>query len=209
MSATVVPAHAPRFERGYTYLVLMVFLAVLALAAALTVELVQTSCRREAEAELLAIGKEFERAFASYYRQSGPGQRQYPERLEDLLRDPRVPGVRRHLRRLYVDPVSGQPWRTVAAPQGGIMAVHSSSEERPFKEYWPSLALPPLAAGSLSAAPASLPALVRTPAASAPQATDPLPPASSYAQWRFGYDPAAERARHIILPSQPAASAAR
>ncbi len=103
------------------------------LASALTFEIAHTSARRTAETELLAIGKEFERAFASYCRQGAAGGPRFPGSLDDLTRDPRVLGIRRHLRRVYVDPLTRGAWGTVSAPGGGIMAVYSTSEDQPFQ----------------------------------------------------------------------------
>jgi hypothetical protein len=39
----------------------------------------------------------------------------------------------RYLRKLYPDPITGQEWVIVKAPDGGILGVHSASEEAPFK----------------------------------------------------------------------------
>ena len=187
--------HCAAPQRGYTYIVVLVMLAVLSLASALTLQVAETSARRSAEAELIAVGKEFERAFASYYRQSPVGTRRFPERLEDLLRDPRLPGVKRHLRRVYMDPLTGQAWQTVPAPGGGIMAIYSDAPGRPYRgEIGPLLAVPPVGAASAVDTAASQPV--------------------SYADWRFGYDPRADLGvrRNIILPAplgtQPRASAA-
>lgn len=181
-----------RVQQGYTYVAVMILLAVLSLASALTLEVAQTSAQRSGEAELIAIGKEFERAFASYYRQSPNGTRRYPERLEDLVRDPRLPGVKRHLRKVYPDPMGGQEaWGTVPAPGGGIMAVYSKAPGQPFREDL-----------LLAIAPPQLPA-----AASAPDA--PASQAMSYAEWRFGYDPAAElRSRGTVIQPTPTPPAA-
>ncbi len=165
---------------GYTYVGVLVLLAVISLAAGLTLETADAGARRSAEADLLAIGKEFERAFASYYRQSPPGGLRFPQRLEDLTRDPRLAATRRHLRRVYMDPMSGGAWGTVEAPGGGIMAVYSTAPGQPYRSAV-ALALAPAAASA---------------------------PASSYAEWRFGYDPASEATSRvpIIRPSPPASS---
>lgn len=170
-----------RAARGYTYIVVLVLLAVLSAAAALTLEVADTLARRTAEAELLGVGREFERAFASYYRQSPANARRFPERLEDLTRDPRAAGVRRHLRRVYVDPVTGGDWGTVPAPGGGIMAVYSRAADPPFR-------LPPAALAMGLPASAAAPDAVQT-----------------YADWRFGYDPATDlRNRSNIIRPTPA-----
>lgn len=172
-----------RAQDGFTYVVVLVLLAVVALASALTFEVAHTSARRAAEAELLAIGKEFERAFASYYQQgaAGGGPR-FPSSLDELTRDPRVPGIRRHLRRVYVDPLTGGAWGTVPAPGGGIMAVYSTSEDQPFREdIGPLLALPLASIASDAGK------------------------TNRYADWRFGYDPMAAVGRPVTqkLPVTP------
>jgi hypothetical protein len=83
------------------------------------------------EAELLFVGNQYRRAIQRYYL-TGP-QRQYPRSLEDLLKDPRQPATVRYLRKLYPDPITGNEWVLIKAPDGGILGVHSASEEKPFK----------------------------------------------------------------------------
>jgi len=117
--------------RGFTYLTVLFMVAVLAGGLALTGEVWHTSAAREKEAELLFVGHQYRKAIERYYL-SGP-QRQYPRELEHLLKDPRRPGAERYLRRLYPDPVTGQPFALLKAPDGGILGVHSSSEEQPLK----------------------------------------------------------------------------
>ena len=39
----------------------------------------------------------------------------------------------RYLRRLQPDPITGKEWALVKAPDGGILGVHSASEDTPFK----------------------------------------------------------------------------
>lgn len=121
-----------RGNGGFTYLGLMLAIAVSSAALAAGVEVWHTALKREKERELLFVGDQFRRAIELYYR-AAPG-RKYPLSLEDLLKDPRQPGVRRYLRRLYRDPVSGKAeWGLIMAPGGGIMGVHSLSEEAPLK----------------------------------------------------------------------------
>lgn len=121
-----------RGARGYTYLGVLLLVLVTSAGAATLGPLWSTAVQRERERELLAIGDEFRRAIGSYRALAVNGRREYPRTLDDLLRDPRVPGVRRHLRRVYADPVTGQPaWGLIAAPEGGIMGVHSLSQRAP------------------------------------------------------------------------------
>lgn len=195
MAARIGRTVGPGGQGGYTYLVLMVLLAVMALGAALTLEVVQTRVAREREARLLAVGHEFEQAFSTYFRLTPVGQSPYPRRLEDLLRDPRYPGVRRHLRRIYADPLDAQrAWGLVAAPGGGIMGVYSLAPGKPLREDPGPLSLPILPIGGIEGStpfstPFTQPAMPATLRAMPPIAI------TSYAQWRFGYDPQVELAR--------------
>jgi type II secretory pathway pseudopilin PulG len=130
------PCHAgvARREAGFTYLGLLILVAILALAASATLTLGSIVQRREAEQRLLEVGAAYRQAIASYLNSSPAGDRRYPGTLADLLRDPRYPGVRRHLRQLYPDPITGKnEWGLVGAPGGGIMGVHSLSNAKPIK----------------------------------------------------------------------------
>jgi type II secretory pathway pseudopilin PulG len=118
---------------GYTYVGLLVLLAIMSLTAALTVNAASLLQQRANEEELLFIGRQFAAAFRSYYESSPAGNRQFPTRLDDLLKDPRYPGIKRHLRRIYPDPMTSQAWAVVVAPGGGIMGIHSKSERAPLK----------------------------------------------------------------------------
>lgn len=98
---------------------------------ALIGEVWHTAAAREKETELLYVGNQYRRAIERYYL-SGP--QQFPRTRDDLLKDPRKPGTERYLRRLYPDPLSGRDeWGIVKGPDGGIMGVHSLSNEKPLK----------------------------------------------------------------------------
>ncbi len=121
-------------QSGFTYAGLLFFVFVIALSSLVVVQTASLVARRAAEQELLFIGREFSIAFRTYYLNTPAGQRPFPNSLQDLLRDTRTPEVSRHLRRLYADPLTGESkWGLVEAPQGGIMGVHSLSQERPIK----------------------------------------------------------------------------
>lgn len=120
-------------QRGFTYVWLLVAVAVMAAGLAAIGEVAATAAKREREAELLFVGDEFARAIAEYHA-SSPGAPQYPQKLEELLADNRYPNARRYLRRVYRDPMTGRAdWGLVRGPGGGIVAVHSQSIERPLK----------------------------------------------------------------------------
>jgi type II secretory pathway pseudopilin PulG len=108
--------------------------AFLGVALAGAGQLWATERQRQKERELLTIGEEFSRAIESYY-QSSPGLvKTYPRKLEDLLLDGRFLFVKRHMRQVYVDPMTGtRDWRLVMSPDGGVQGVASMSEKAPIK----------------------------------------------------------------------------
>jgi type II secretory pathway pseudopilin PulG len=119
--------------RGFAYLSLLVVLAVLTVSAA-AVSTGHTIDRRHAEQALLVTGEELRVAIASYRAAGGNNAMSGPKALSDLLRDSRVPGVRRHLRRIPPDPLTGvASWGVVRDPLGGIAAVYSLAPGQPVK----------------------------------------------------------------------------
>ena len=121
-------------QRGFTYLGMLVIVALMGFGLAAFGELYSHAAQREKERELLFIGSQFRDAIASYYNKS-PGAKVYPKKLEDLVEDKRFPMPQHHLRRVYSDPMTGSAeWGLVEMPGGGgIMGVHSLSEETPIK----------------------------------------------------------------------------
>lgn len=121
-------AHA----NGVALLGLLALVAVIGATSAASLRLGAAMHRRAAERELLFVGLEFQRALASYAAMAPAGAPRTPRTLDDLLRDRRVPMLQRHLRRVYRDPITGQPtWGLIRGPEGGIVAVHSLSQAAP------------------------------------------------------------------------------
>lgn len=110
-------------EAGYTYVAILAVLAAMAVAAQATSIPAESERIRDAEAELLFRGEAYRAAVASYWEAGGA--RRLPTGLGDLLDDPREPG-RRHIRRLYDDPL-GEGWTLIRGADGGIAGVASSS----------------------------------------------------------------------------------
>ena len=124
-----------RRERGITYLGLLLAVALTSGALAAGSAVWSHQQRREREKQLLWAGDQIRRALVAYAATGADaaGQR-FPARLEDLLEDNRSLLPRRHLRRLYHDPIThGQPWGLVRDERGGIVAVFSSSDAVPIK----------------------------------------------------------------------------
>ena len=145
---------------GFTYLGVLFVIALMSAALAAIAIVWSTYSKREREAELLFIGGEFRDAITRYIA-STPGAAQFPMTLEELIEDKRFPYVRRHLRKIYVDPMTRKTeWGLVQVPGGGIVGVYSLSDDAPISE--------PVLPGQVSAA----------------------APAQKYSDWKFVIDPA-------------------
>ncbi|MGA8148515.1 MAG: type II secretion system protein [Gallionellaceae bacterium] len=122
-------------EAGFTYLGLLILLAIMGIVSAVAVQVGVVMHRRAAEEALLNVGSEFSRALESYRRATPAGQPDEPSTLQDLLRDPRFPGVVRHLRKLYYDPITGQQdWGIQREEESKqIVGVFSLSDAKPIK----------------------------------------------------------------------------
>ena len=101
------PVPAFLLQRGFTYLGVLVIVALMGFGLAAFGELYSHAAQREKERELLFVGDQFRNAIASYYNKS-PGAKVYPRKLEDLLEDTRFPMPQHHLRRVYNDPMTGK-----------------------------------------------------------------------------------------------------
>jgi len=124
-----------RSARGFGYVGLLIVVALTAAGTAAVLGAGVQQQRRDGEATLLAIGAEFRRALVSYAAATPLGQPDAPRELAELLRDPRYPGVRRHLRRIYVDPLTGRPeWGLLRTPAGRIAGIHSLSRAAPLRQ---------------------------------------------------------------------------
>jgi type II secretory pathway pseudopilin PulG len=136
-----------RREAGFTYVGLIVLVAIIGLVGAATLKADALLRRAAAEEELLEIGAAFSAALTSYAEATPRGQPPQPPSLEELLKDPRFPGTRRHLRKIFVDPITGKAewgivWLNKGAGTGehggssgsGVVAVYSLSQSTPLKQ---------------------------------------------------------------------------
>lgn len=109
--------------------------AMLGLGLSIAAEIYSVGARREREKQLLFVGHQFRGALRSYYHSHmRAGRKEYPTSLEELLKDGRFPGIRRHLRRVYPDPVQGGTDWGLVRVAGRIVGIHSLSEQRPLKK---------------------------------------------------------------------------
>lgn len=124
-----------RRVQGFTYVGLLITIAIMTSALALAAPVWEVAKRREKEAELLFVGGEFRRALIGYSKFGTSDANRYPKALEDLVKDPRFAGNRRFLRKVYRDPITGSlDWGLQRDQSGGIFAVYSKSELEPIKQ---------------------------------------------------------------------------
>jgi len=120
-----------RRQSGFTYLGVLLAIALIGIGLAAASEVWFTTARRQRLEQLDWVGQQFVQAIGSYY-ESTPGRvKSFPSSLQDLLQDNRSITVRRHLRALYVNPMTGTAeWKLVTTPNGGIRGVSPSSPNR-------------------------------------------------------------------------------
>jgi len=132
-----MPKQPLQSEGGYAYVMVLVAVTVLAILASVSSVLVSYQVKHDKEMELLFRGQAYEQAIGAYYSASPPGKAPaYPQKLEDLLSDPRFLN-RRYLRSLYPEPF-GAGWSLVRGRDGGIVGVASQSREKPaMQDHFP------------------------------------------------------------------------
>lgn len=183
-----------RGQAGFTYIGLLIAVVLFGMASVGAARLLASTERAEREAELIFVGHQFRQAIQSYF-QAGPRVGQFPATLDDLLLDQRYPTPRRHLRRVFVDPITGKAdWGLVNAPEGGIMGIYSLSEREPLKRsnFEPEDGDFAMA---LQSQPGSVPSLTSglSPLVAASSSVQLMPMGSepySYHDWKFLYRPA-------------------
>ena len=118
-------------QDGSVFMGMLVTVAVVAVMLMETGTLWSSVLQRERELVLLARGNEIRRAIGLYYAAGNT----FPKSLEDLVLDRRQPTIKRYLRRVYDDPLTGTAdWGVVPGPGETIMGVFSNASGTPFKQ---------------------------------------------------------------------------
>ncbi len=121
-------------QRGAAFLAALFAVVLVSLSLLGAATLWRLEAQREREAELLFTGREYANAIRSYAEANRNRPDRFPKSLDALVRDPNAVEVRRHLRRLYADPMTGRAeWGLVRDARGGITGVHSLSDRAPLK----------------------------------------------------------------------------
>ncbi|MDR7152735.1 type II secretory pathway pseudopilin PulG [Hydrogenophaga palleronii] len=122
-------------QSGFAYLWLLFLIALMGLGLSAASDVYSTVAKRDREKALMAVGRQFQEAIGRYYAFRPAGaKREFPASLEDLLLDPRSPGTVRHLRKIFVDPMTGKAEWGLVRIGDRIIGVHSLSEEPVIKK---------------------------------------------------------------------------
>ncbi len=109
----------PRSEAGYAMAGLLVAIGIMSVLMSVAMPAWRTVAKREKEAELLFRGQQYMRAIDLYQRRF-PGA--YPTELEMLV-------DQRFLRRLYPDPMTGEPFRILTQGSSAALGEATAADE--------------------------------------------------------------------------------
>lgn len=121
-----------RVVKGFTYLMLLWWVAVGSVMLAAIGQSWSIDVRRMREQELVFRGGQI-RVALQRYRDASPGEvKTYPHKLAELLEDGRNGRPQRHLRRLWPDPITGSPEWGLVKDGEQIVGVFSTSTKVPL-----------------------------------------------------------------------------
>ncbi len=122
-------------DNGFTYPAALLMIVVVSSALLVAQQQWSIVVKRDKEKELLFRGRQIYKAIESYYNSSPNNTGLYPKSFNHLLKDNRFPMSKRHLRRVYTDPVTKRKsWGIIYDGKGGIKGVYSTSPDEPMKK---------------------------------------------------------------------------
>ena len=116
-------------QQGFGYLSVLMIVLMLGWFGAAKFEENQTRIKREKEKELLFALEAYYYAIEQYYLASDDGTHVLPEALDQLILDRRFIRTKRHLRKLYLDPMTGAVPSLMRNENHRIIGVYSNSSE--------------------------------------------------------------------------------
>jgi hypothetical protein len=118
----------PHYFKGFAYMVMLFLLAIIGVSLGVVSQDSDTLLKREKELDWVFVGKQYQRAIASYYQQSPEGIKTLPQNLEQLIEDKRFIKPKHHLRKNYGDPSNfNQAWNLILNEQNQLIGVRSNS----------------------------------------------------------------------------------
>jgi type II secretory pathway pseudopilin PulG len=119
---------------GFTYMALLAAIIIIGISLGAVTRYLSNISLREKEEELLFRGDQYRKAIQSY-TSAIPGRTEFPQSIDDLLRDSRTATMRRHLRQKFKDPISGEDFVEIRDPvTRRITGVNSPSDKEPLKQ---------------------------------------------------------------------------
>jgi type II secretory pathway pseudopilin PulG len=135
-----IPGLLPFFRNrtsfhGFTYVALLAAIVIIGITLGATGKYWSSVTARDKEEELLFRGEQYRAAIERYYR-AVPGRNEYPQSIDDLLKDNRTAQGRRHLRQKYRDPITGEDFEVIREQARGnrITGVFSKSDREPLRK---------------------------------------------------------------------------
>jgi type II secretory pathway pseudopilin PulG len=130
----VAPGACRLTPGGFTYIALLAAIVIIGISLASAGKYWQNVLLREKEEELLFRGDQYRQAIERYYT-ALPGRAELPPSVDELLKDDRTAAGKRHLRRVYKDPITGEDFEILRDQAQGnrITGVFSRSEKEPLK----------------------------------------------------------------------------
>jgi type II secretory pathway pseudopilin PulG len=120
-------------QQGFTYFAVIIAILVIGIALAVVGVVTRTEVQRQREVQLLWVGHQIRHAISHYYRMNAG---HFPQTLQELVQDDQAVKPVHHLRKLYLDPMTGDSeWQFLRAVDGGIYGVYSASTAKPRKNF--------------------------------------------------------------------------
>lgn len=121
-----------RLDRGFTYLMVLWWVAISSVMLAALAQNWQTESRREKEKELAFKGAQIRQAIDAFSKRTpSQGGARLPKDWDELLADRRDGAVVRHLRQVWPDPMTGKPWGEIRVG-GYLKGVFSQAKGTPL-----------------------------------------------------------------------------
>lgn len=122
-------------DNAFTYPFALMLTVVTAISLMAVQAYWSTIMKKEREKELLFAGEQIRDAIGSYCSAKQTTPVLYPQTMEELLLDSRFPVVKRHLRKMYKNPMSKDgKWYFVFGSNGKIKGVYANNREKPLKQ---------------------------------------------------------------------------
>ncbi|MCQ8895628.1 type II secretion system GspH family protein [Limnobacter humi] len=122
-------------QTGFTYLMLLFSLIAFGIGLGATGLIWSTESRLAKERELNFIGNAFVAAIGSYYNATPGEVKSFPSSLDELTEDRRFLFIKRHIRKMYANPLTGsQDWKLILTQDGKIQGVSTVLRRDDFEK---------------------------------------------------------------------------